>query len=280
MTILIRNLYIRNVTSFLSFPKIQLLKNYSQAVIQLKMNEVILFHEEGSKNFKMSFRYVNPDLNVDRQFNFQRQVNESINYFIQRINKNIYNHLTKKLYRKKKKYKVENSIEIQMNDKIKFVKNHSILNGDLTCESILENSADIKLIIFDTEYILKKNVPYISKIELPTSILVDFPIYPSKFEGTNVDKINSIFTWYKKENKKWIHVGEGFLYVPTISDIGCQLKISCIPRNNMEYGPLIEIISNNVVQVGPGLCPFDARHAFTKNKLYNKRLILIFILFI
>ncbi|XP_031365550.1 2',5'-phosphodiesterase 12-like [Apis dorsata] len=272
MIILIRNLYVRYLTSFSSFPKIQLLKNYSQAVTQLKMNEAILFHEEGSKNFKMSFRYVNPDLNVDRQFNFQRQVDESINRFIQRIHKNIYAYIIKIIYRKQKK-RNENFIEMNImneNNEIKFIKNHSVLNGDLTCKSILENNADIKLVIFDTEYVLKQNVPHISKIELPTSILVGFPIYPSKFEGTNVNKVNSIFNWYKKENKKWIHVGEGFFYVPTISDIGCQLKVSCIPKNNMEYGPLIEIISNNVVQIGPGLCPFDTRHAFTKNKLSNK----------
>ncbi|PBC27644.1 2',5'-phosphodiesterase [Apis cerana cerana] len=232
------------------------------------MNEAILFHEEGSKQFKMTFRYINPVLNVDRQFNFQRQVDESINYFIQRIYKNIHTYLIKTIYKKRKKH---NEI-IQINDnEIKFIKNHSILNGDLTCKSILENSADIKLVIFDTEYVLKQNVPYILKIELPMSILVGFPIYPSKFEGININKVNSIFTWYKKENEKWIHVGEGFFYFPTISDVGCQLKISCIPKNNMEYGPPVEIISNNIVQIGPGLCPFDIRHVFTKNKLCNKK---------
>ncbi|XP_026298460.1 2',5'-phosphodiesterase 12 [Apis mellifera] len=269
MIILTRNLYLKYLTSFLSFPKVQLFaKNYSQVITQLKMNEAILFHEEGSKDFKMTFRYVNSVLNVDRQFNFQRQVDESINYFIQRIHKNISSYLLKIIYKKRKK---NNEISIKLDEnEIKFIKNHSILNGDLTCKSILENSTDIKLVIFDTEYILKQNVPYISKIEIPIYLLVGFPIYPSKFEGTNINKVNSVFIWYVKKNKQWIHVGEGFFYVPTISDIGCQLKISCIPKNNTECGPSIEIISNSIVQIGPNLCPFDVRHAFTKNKLRNK----------
>lgn len=108
MIILIRNLYVRYVrylTSFSSFSRIQFFaRNYTQVIRQLKMNEAILFHEEGSKQFKMTFRYINPVLNVDRQFNFQRQVDESINYFIQRIYKNIHTYLIKTIYKKRKKH--------------------------------------------------------------------------------------------------------------------------------------------------------------------------------
>ncbi|XP_003488973.2 2',5'-phosphodiesterase 12 [Bombus impatiens] len=276
MSILNRILHLRYLTPFLPTSTIQqqFLKNSSRLVTQLNMNEAILFHEEGSKNFKMSFRYINPELNVDRQFNFQRHVDESINNFVQRINRNITVYLKEKIYRKLKKQNkcvtTIESLKSDFEDNIKFLRNDSDLNGDLTCQTILNNSSDIKLVIFDKEYILRQNVPSITTLELPSSILIDFPVYPSKFEGTNIDKSKSIFNWYKNEKNKWIHVGEGFLYIPRSSDLGCRLKISCIPKNNVESGPLTEIASNNIVEIGPGLCLFNTRHAFTKDKLSGK----------
>lgn len=277
MSILNRILHLRCLTPLLPISTIhqQFLKNYSQIVTRLNMNEAILFHEEGSKNFKMSLRYINPELNFDRQFNFHRQVDEPINNFAQRIDKSINVHLKEKVYRRLKKQNkcvipIE-SLERDNGNNVKFLRNDSVLNGDLTCQTILNNSSDIKLVIYDEEYILKQNVPSIIRIELPSSILIDFPVYPSKFEGTNIDKSKSIFNWYKNERNKWIPVGEGFLYVPSSSDLGCRLKLSCIPKNNIESGPLTEIVSNNTVQVGPGLCLFNIRHAFTKDKLSGKR---------
>ncbi|CAD1476443.1 unnamed protein product, partial [Heterotrigona itama] len=264
------------LTSFLSKPKVyqQILKNYSQPIMRLNANEVILHYEEGNDNFNMSFRYINPILNIDRQFNFRRHVDETINNFVQRICQNINSYITKRTYRKKKTDAVSlEDLKIDVENDIKFMRNHSALNGDLTCKSILKDLPDIKLVICDTEYILRQNVPFITKIELPSSILIDFPVYPSKFEGTNVDKLKSIVNWYRSENPKseWKHVGEGFLYVPSTSDLGCKLKVSCIPKNSEECGPIIESISNATVEIGPGVCPFNARHAFTKNKLSDKR---------
>lgn len=279
MSIINRILQLRCLTPFLPISTIQqqFFKNSSQLVTRLNMNEAILFHEEGSKNFKMSFRFINPELNVDRQFNFQRHVDESINNFVQRINRNVNVYLKEKIYRRLKKQnkcvtpKCVESLKSDVENNIQFLRNDSVLNGDLTCQTLLNNSSDIKLVIFDQEYILKQNVPSITKLELPSSILIDFPVYPSKFEGTNIDKSKSIFNWYKNEKNKWIHVGEGFLYVPSSSDLGCRLKISCIPKNNVESGPLTEIISNNIIDIGPGLCLFNTRHAFTKDKLSGKR---------
>ncbi|XP_026675284.1 2',5'-phosphodiesterase 12 [Ceratina calcarata] len=277
MSILMRSFYLKCLTPFAPLSKIHphLFKRYSQAVFRLKMNEAIVLYEEGSKKFEMSLRYANPELNIDRNFNFERQVDEPINNFLQRIDKNISNFLMKKVNRKKKRQKKdetpveipENNVE---NNRIRFVKDQVVLNGELPCKSILESSSDVKLIIFDTEYVLKQNVPFITKIELPSSILIDFPTYPSKLEGTNIDKTKSTFNWYKNKTRDWIHVGEGFLYLPKKSDLGHRLKVSCVPRNNTQCGPIVEIVSNDIVQIGPGPCPFDTRHAFTNEKLSGK----------
>ncbi|CAK9833962.1 2',5'-phosphodiesterase 12 [Anthophora retusa] len=278
MSILVRNLYTKCLTSFLPITKVHesFYKNYSKSRMQLQMNEAIILYEEGSNQFSMWFRYINSELNVDRLFNFNRQVNEPINKFLQRMNNNIQAYNLKKYRRKHKKIakrKNETSEEEEINgveNNIKFVRNESILDGNLTCKSLLEDFANIKLVISDIEYVVKQNVPYVNKIVLPSSILVNFPTYPSKLEIRNADKAKSIFNWYKNNNHTWTHVGQGYLYVPNTSDMGCYLKISCEPRNETECGPIVETISNSIVQHGPGQCPFDIRHAFTRNKLFGK----------
>ncbi|KAF7382815.1 hypothetical protein HZH66_013217 [Vespula vulgaris] len=49
-----------------------------------------------------------------------------------------------------------------------------------------------------------------------------------------------------------------------------RLKLNCTPRNETESGPSIEVESKKVVEAGPGNCPFDTRHMFTKFKLTGK----------
>ncbi|XP_076395520.1 2',5'-phosphodiesterase 12 isoform X2 [Megachile rotundata] len=242
-------------------------------MVQLNVNEAVLMYEEGHTKFDMLLRYINPALNVDRRFNFHRSVDEPIKNLVRRMDNNIKTYIIKKSKRKKKKAnKLEEKIEPNNigEDGIKFVRNNCVLDGDLTCKTILEHSSEIKLIIFDQEYVLKQNIPYIAKMELPLNILIDFPIYLSKFETTYVNREMSTFNWYKFENKEWIHVGEGYIYIPRISDLGCRLKVSCVPRNDTQTGPVVEVTSNGIVQPGPGLCPFDIRHAFTRSKLSGK----------
>lgn len=150
------------------------------------------------------------------------------------------------------------------------------MDGDTSCESLLQDSAELKLVIMEKTYLVKRNVPYVSYISLPASMLVGFPTYPTKFESLYTDKRRSIFNWYRNDavNNKpnsWVYLKEGYLYVPNVSDIGCNLKISCVPRNESDSGCSIEVESKNTVEAGPGLCPFDIRHEFTKNRLSGER---------
>jgi len=162
--------------------------------------------------------------------------------------------------------------------KIMLLKNDIKVNGEVSCESLLQDSAVLKLIIFDKTLLIKQNAPHIVNISLSSSILVGFPTYPIKFESLYTDKKQSIFDWYKNDaiNKKsnsWTHIGKGYFYTPKVSDIGCNLKISCEPRNESDCGCSIEIESKNVVEAGPGQCPFNIRHQFTKHRLSGRRYI-------
>lgn len=160
--------------------------------------------------------------------------------------------------------------------KIMLLKDDTKVDGHVPCESLLQDSAELKLVIFEKTYMVKRNAPFVLNILLPASIMVGFPTYPSKFESLYTDKKLSVFDWYRNDavNRRpnvWTHVGRGYLYVPTVSDIGCKLKISCVPQNESGSGCNIEVESKNVVEASPGLCPSDTRHEFTKHRLSGRR---------
>ncbi|XP_031835173.1 2',5'-phosphodiesterase 12 [Nomia melanderi] len=271
MLTLTRNLYSHYLTYFypISTFNQHLLKKYSQSKTTSNMNEGFLMYDEGSNNFQMSLRYVNTDLKIDRQFKFYRNVDERIDNFLSRINMKINDYIMKKKFKKKSTGNLQNAIDIKTKT-IKLVRNNSDLDGNLTCKTILEDPSNLKLIIFDTECILKYNIPYVKKIALPSIILVGFPTYPSKLTLTYADKTKSTFNWYKNENNRWIHIGEGYFFIPALSDLGCKLKIMCVPRKDDQVGPMIEVTSNGVVEAGPGPCLFSSRHTFTQTKLLDK----------
>ncbi|KAM0733217.1 2',5'-phosphodiesterase 12 [Formica fusca] len=245
----------------------------------LKMNEAFLRYEKGSESFDISFRYVDETMKVDRQFNFSRQTAESVNNFLKRIDTNVCKIINKKMERKRKKDHTLDTSSLPNDNvdtgKIMLLKDDIKVDGNVLCESLLQDNAELKLVIFEKTFLVKQNAPYIINILLPSSILVGFPTYPSKFESLYTDKKRSIFNWYKNDaiNNKpnlWTHIGNGYLYVPNISDIGCNLKINCEPRNESDFGCNMEVQSKNVVEAGPGPCPFDIRHQFTKHKLLDR----------
>lgn len=72
----------------------------------------------------------------------------------------------------------------------------------------------------------------------------------------------------KIEEERWEKIAEGFLYVPGSEDIGCRIKVACVPRSEEDQeGPEVQVEGVNGVEAGPGECPFEIRQRFTKNKL-------------
>ncbi|XP_011338566.1 2',5'-phosphodiesterase 12 isoform X2 [Ooceraea biroi] len=246
------------------------------------MNEAFLRYEEGSDVFDISFRYMDETMMIDRRFNFSRQITESINKFLIRVDANICKIINKKIEKKNKKRKNDDASDIAtlpcdnvQTGKIMLLKDDAKIDGEMPCESFLRDSAVLKLIIFEKTFLVKRNAPHVVNISLSSSMLVGFPTYPVKFESLYTDKKRSIFNWYKNDavNKKpslWTHVGNGYLYIPNVSDIGCNLKLSCEPWNESDHGCSIEVESKNIVEPGPGQCPFDIRHQFTKNRLSGR----------
>lgn len=259
------------LTSLIKISRVNLQIRYKSAKPKMVLNsgEAFLYHENGAETFDFMFRFEYPTLNVNRQFNFSRNISERVDAFLNRINCNV----TKIIIRKRKKYSEEVDEAIKKN--IYLYKNDIKVNGDTLCETILEDVNNLKLVIFDTTFVIKKNMPIVNVITLPSSLLSGFPLYPNKFESLYTNKKLSIFKWYKNDisdsKQIWLHIGDGYLYTPNVSDIGYRLKLNCTPRNETESGPSIEVESKKVVEAGPGNCPFDTRHMFTKFKLTGKR---------
>ncbi|XP_071571761.1 2',5'-phosphodiesterase 12 isoform X1 [Temnothorax nylanderi] len=252
---------------------------HCQPKLTLRMNEAFLRYEKGNDLFDISFRYVDETTKVDRQFNFSRQAAESVNNFLKRVDTNVCKFVNKKIERKRKKNAAAEMPDLSNDNvktgKIMLLKNDVKVDGDTLCQSLLQDSAELKLIIFEKTFLVKRNAPYIIRMSLPSSILAGFPTYPSKFESLYTDTKKSTFDWYKNDsiNNKpnlWTHVSNGYLYVPNVTDIGCHLKVNCEPRNESDFGSRMEVESKNVVEAGPGQCPSDIRHQFTKHKLSGR----------
>lgn len=231
-----------------------------------KMDKAYLRHGIGneSEHFELTFRYTNPDLKVDREFNFSRRLSEPVSNFLERVNANV----EKVLKKKRKKVAVD-----EYPEKIgaTLLLNNTEISGELECSQVFAPENDVVLKVLDNEFKIIINSPWIQTIALPKSILANFPVYPSKFESIYTNKRLSTFTWYKSGNKNgWTETGTGFIYVPLNEDINCFLKLCCIPKNETKEGPPIEVISDVIVQASPGECPFDLRHQFTKQRATGK----------
>lgn len=228
------------------------------------------YRQKDDEQFLFTFQYNDTNLNVNRQFNFCRQLTETVGAFLSRVNTNVEKVLAKKAKKKNKKAPAENEvIEPQISSNI--LLNNSEVNADTPCKEVFKLENRVLLKILEKDFSVVINSPWIDGASLPSAMLARFPVYPSKFECANTDKKLSEFIWFKSKNKKdWERVGAGFIYVPTNEDVGAYLKLHCIPKNEHSEGPTIELVTDVTVQADPGYCPFETRHKFTQEKTQGK----------
>ncbi|CAH1369665.1 unnamed protein product [Tenebrio molitor] len=223
-----------------------------------KMNRAYLRHLTDDEKFELTFQYVDPTVRVDRQFNFCRRASETVSSFSQRVAANI-----DKVVKKKSKNPNQAPVEVSVS-----VNGNLVGDENVLCRDIFALSSDkVTLNVCGHQFEVVINSPWVNCVTLPGSILAGFPVYPLKFETVYTDPQLSEFTWYKSPNKnQWIHVGDGFVYDTCNSDVGAFLKVSCLPKSGDLEGPRAEAVSSVQVQAGPGFCPFETRHHFTKDK--------------
>lgn len=239
------------------------------------MNECLITHTENSEIFKVTFRFLSKEYNLDKQIHMERRLGETVDHFLEKIQLKIDKLVEKKKKRKKNASLPEQIVPNGNVDKIQLFRNEEKLEENIPCEVFLKNPTGLKLIVYDNEYSIRLNMPQINRIKLPTSIMVGFPSYPTVFEAQYTDKNMCEFAWYKSNTADrlkpiWEEVGTGYFYTPGPSDLGYRLKIVCHPKNETSSGPPVEVMSNYKVEAGPDDSAFRNRHMFTQEKLSGK----------
>ncbi|KAJ8726280.1 hypothetical protein PYW07_000978 [Mythimna separata] len=236
---------------------------------------------------KCYFRYIQQEEKVDitllfdvkgsvRQFNFSRKPTESLQVLLTRMKTNIQKVIDKG--NKKKKVSQDNGdLHLELYDS-----KNVLINGNSTCNDLFTMEGPVKLKLCDNFYEVVFNSPWVVSVNLPQSILAGFPVYPENFETQHAERDKCTFNWYKglsltekgnavsEQHIQWELTGNKFIYTPDTQDVGMKLKFECIPGNDSMVGPAVETISKNLIEAGPGNCPFETRHLFTKQKLQNK----------
>ncbi|KAK9879423.1 hypothetical protein WA026_006490 [Henosepilachna vigintioctopunctata] len=228
-----------------------------------KMDKAYFRRIEETEQFHFTFRYTNKDLKVDRQFNFTRQISEPVSVFLGRLNTNI-----EKIVIRKNKKKSSENIPTELNIKLR-INGEDVLENKL-CDEVFIEGNRINLSLPGQMFDVVINSPWIETLALPSSILATYPVYPSKFEAFHTNFSQSKFIWYtSKEKKDWMEVSKNHIFEPQNNLVESYLKLICTPINNDVEGPSVEVESNDKIQAGPGVCPFEMRHQFTRYRSWK-----------
>ncbi|KAL1457804.1 hypothetical protein WDU94_007997 [Cyamophila willieti] len=240
------------------------------------MNPAYFRYEDGAEKFQLAFEYNNETYNISRQFNMDRSVNETTADFKNRIKSNVVKVLEKKIHALNKKKEKEDKIKMPEIKIDILIDGQVISDASIAKEAIFDNSSlssgENSLLIHDSKFQIIINAPWIKNLTLPSYLLQDCLVYPTKFEHQFLLEDKTIFQWFRKEDKEFVPLSQGFYYKPTKEDVGHCLKLSCTPKNDHSEGPTLEVVTEKPVDAGNQPYLFEQRHAFTKEKLTDENL--------
>ena len=140
--------------------------------------------------------------------------------------------------------------------------------------------------IGEVDYTVEVNPPTVTVLSIPNCFMAGFPVFPV-VEVEFAEKQLCQFRWFKSKSPisdsaekssvnhfddgdsvLWQNVSNEFIYTPSIGDIGCYLKLECVPLSMRgREGHMRMVTSNAAVSAGPGSSPFDERHLYTSCRL-------------
>lgn len=256
-----------------TFPKVfnVFRRSFAQKYIHqylFKMDKAYLRRWNETEQFEIAFKYVDPELRINRQFNFNRRLSETVDAFLTRVATNFEKVMAKKNKKRKVKAQAigEDTVEEKKTEVCLFVDSNEV-DRHTVCNDVFVANKNIILQIESKKFEIVFNSPWIEAVSLPSSMLATFPVYPSKFETFFTEKELSTFIWSKSVDKKtWTNIAGDYICIPSNEEIGQYLKLSCTPKNSSYEGPCTEVISESKVEASPGKCPFEIRHEFTKQR--------------
>lgn len=195
-------------------------------------------HFKNTQNFEIIFHYRNVTIGIDRIFNFQRNIDETIETTLKRIQANVQKEFVKVKGAKKKpkaKPSEENQTTItKVEIDLVAEKDDSTTWSNLLINAETSDFDSIVLKVCEQEFQVAYNYPYVNQVLLPSVILTGFQCYPAKFEVFFAERESCSFEWYRglpTANKRdsdivWIKCdGTKFFYDVQSHDLGHKLKV-------------------------------------------------------
>ncbi|XP_034106923.1 2',5'-phosphodiesterase 12 [Drosophila albomicans] len=243
------------------------------------MDKVYLRNAQDTQELHITFRYANEALKVDRDFNFCRRMDECIDEALIRIRNNIEKEVNKRSKKKSKKSEEAVPTAPQTQEEIVVALHRKdcveSIAGITFNELLSDISQGLELRVIDQSLDIVFNQPWVAGLQLPSSIMAGFLVYPLKLQLQFATRQHSKAQWYKtlKPNStkaEWTPCSEGLIYQLTEEDIDYYLKLVVTPGNEHGvYGPPVEYVTTSPVQAGPQNCPYELRQQYTKKPLSN-----------
>lgn len=162
---------------------------------------------------QINFHYVNPKLQLDRVFNLQRSLTETLESCLNRIRSNLEKELLKKRGRNKKKKVVpadasatpEAESQLEPEPAVSLVQlmrdNHPV-DGQTLLQDVLDacppiGPSGLLLDIFGVQFGVSCNLPWVNQIVLPTSMMDGYFVYPTKLDMECAELRDCGFEWFR-----------------------------------------------------------------------------------
>lgn len=183
--------------------------------------------------------YVEPEFHIKRKFTFQRQLDESIERSMERMQWKVKNFVLKKMSGRAALPPSDSnsllgtfglSMETSTGDTV----------ADTNWSDFLAKSTESReehvMKLHNKQLKLITNCPYVANVELPSSIMVGYDCYPTNIEMENTSRDECIFRWFKGLPRSthpndlfginWMECGSGFAYRVRPEDIDHKLKVN------------------------------------------------------
>eukprot|EP00095_Tigriopus_kingsejongensis_P006499 maker-scaffold676_size113663-snap-gene-0.29 protein:Tk06499 transcript:maker-scaffold676_size113663-snap-gene-0.29-mRNA-1 annotation:"2 -phosphodiesterase 12-like" len=266
------------------YPRISRMEPTLKAVVKLAESET---------QFSFSFLLAHKGLDIHRQFNLSRPMDESASQFKTRLLGNLDKVLSKK--QKKKKRKSEESsansgAEGHSNDlDVSFstgVGENIPLSDDVAMKAIFLQHDRLQMGVLGLTFDVLVNPPMVESGRVLDTIMVGHICYPYKLKLQFAEKSASQFSWFvstlkiepekldgksfDKDKLKWSHRSTSYQFVPTEDDVGRLLKLVVTPSDAQEReGLIFETVSKNLISAAPGKFGYEGRQGFTQAFVAN-----------
>lgn len=211
-------------------------------------------------SFRKQFKFGVLEQNVVAKRQASETVESLLNHIVNKIRKSI----------KDMKEDADVDVDISLTD---FIRNNEI-EPSMSLKHLATTLIHLEFSIFKQRFFVVFNAPFVKEIHLPEFIYSNFVVSPTKFIVFFAERSKCQFFWYKSSDKKnWKQLPvKQSKYKVNDDDIGCYLKLKCVPCNDTMTGVEMEVISENVVEKMRNIprCPFENRHKYTQAPAQGK----------